>query len=335
MFQKLKIIDSHTGGEPTRAIIDGMPDLGPGSMAERREILSKQHDWLRRATVLEPRGFEAIVGAALQESTLPNCTAGVIFFNNAGYLNMCVHGIIGLAITLKHMGRIDTGVHRIETPVGIVIVKLNEDDSVSVENVRSYRTEKDVEIPVPEFGPIVGDIAWGGNWFFIIDGQGPVVDYANIKELTHFCINAREALSIAGITGNAGAAIDHIEIFAPANESIADSRNFVLCPGDEYDRSPCGTGLSARLACLADSGLLRPNQSYLQASIINTLMEGSFRSDGEKAVIPTITAKAWLTGECVLAIDPDDPLKHGIDDRSITRLANEIKPEPAISQQPQ
>ncbi len=325
MFQQLKVIDSHTGGEPTRVIIEGCPNLGNGSMSERRQTLREKHDWVRKTTVLEPRAFEAMVGAALQEPSNPDCAAGVIFFNNVGYLNMCVHGMIGLAITLKRIGKIDIGSHKIETPVGVVTIQLGEESEVSIENVPSYRLRTNVEVETPDYGKIVGDIAWGGNWFFLIDEQGPKVEYAKIEELVAFTKSVRRALDNAGIKGDDDQQIDHIEVFGPPSSTDADSTNFVLCPGNEYDRSPCGTGLSARLACLADSALLLPNQTYRQASILNTQMKGSYQPAEGNAIIPTITSSAWITGESTLLIDHADPFKHGIDKQSVANLS---KPSP-------
>lgn len=309
---RLKVIDSHTGGEPTRVVVAGAPDLGDGSVAERLAVLRDEHDWVRTSVLLEPRGFEAMVGALLVEPSEEGCVAGVIFFNNVGYLNMCIHGTIGLAMTLRHMGVIESGSHRVDTSVGVVTVHLNEDGSVSVDNVRSYLAREGVEIEVPVYGTVTGDLAWGGNWFFLIDGQGPEVCFENVGELTDFTLRVREVLALQGITGEDGGEVDHIEVFGePANDE-ADSRSFVMCPGGAYDRSPCGTGTSAKLAVLYGKGKLGEGEVWRQAGILNTVFTGSVRALEGRGVIPTVTGLAWVNGESTVILDSSDPFAHGI-----------------------
>lgn len=309
----LQIVDSHTGGEPTRVIIEGCPDLGQKNLAEKRDLIAKNHDWIRTSTVLEPRGFEAMVGAILTEPYQPNCVAGVIFYNNAGYLNMCIHGTIGLAVTLKHMGIISNGSHRIDTPVGVVTAHLHDDGSVSVENVPSYLYKKNVTLDIPHYGTITGNISWGGNWFFLIDEQGPEVIQSNIPELSAFSIAVMDALEAQGIKGDDGTPVDHIEVFGPPTDDQSDGKNFVMCPGGEYDRSPCGTGTSAKLACLYHSGKLAEGEIWRQSSILNTIFTGSVKPTGNgNQIIPTVTGSAWVNGETKVIIDPTDPFAHGI-----------------------
>ncbi len=311
--QNLRVIDSHTAGEPTRVVVEGGPDLGEGSVAEKRERLAAQHDWLRSACVNEPRGYDAMVGALLCEPSEPGCVAGVIFFNNVGMLQGCVHGTIGVAVTLAYMGRILPGVHRIETPVGVVEVNLHKHGRVSVANVASYRHARQVMVDVPGWGTVSGDVAWGGNWFFLIKDQGPGVSAGNIAELTDFTWEVRKALARDGITGRDGGEIDHIEVFGPpADPVLADSRNFVLCPGREYDRSPCGTGTSAKLACLHADGELPPGQTWRQASILNTVFEGTVERLDDGSVIPRISGSAWVNSEATLILDPQDPFRFGV-----------------------
>ena len=316
MLQKMpvqiKIVDSHTGGEPTRVVVGGCPDLGGGDLSAQRSVLENQHDWIRTSCLLEPRGFEAMVGAVLVEPHAEGCVAGVIFFNNKGYLNMCIHGTIGLAKTLMHLGLIDGGTHRIDTPVGVVTVQMHEDGAVTVENVTSYRTQAAVELEVPGYGVVVGDVAWGGNWFFLVDGQGPELKYANIAALCAFTIAVSEALETQGVRGDDGALVDHVEVFGPPVDDQADSRNFVMCPGGEYDRSPCGTGTSAKLACLHAKGALEEGEIWRQASILNTVFTGSFRVLEDGMVTPSVTGRAWVNGETTLIIQKDDPFRHGI-----------------------
>lgn len=274
-MQRIRIIDSHTGGEPTRLVIGGFPDLGQGDMAERRRLLGERHDAWRAACILEPRGSDVLVGALLCAPVDPEACAGVIFFNNSGYLGMCGHGTIGLVASLAHLGRIGPGVHRIETPVGEVEATLHEDGSVSVRNVPAYRYRRQVSVEVPGIGRVSGDIAWGGNWFFLVAGHGQRIAGDNLDALTAYTVAVQQALEDQGIRGEDGGAIDHIELFA--DDPHADSRNFVLCPGKAYDRSPCGTGTSAKLACLAADGKLLPGQPWRQASVIGSQFEGGLR----------------------------------------------------------
>jgi 4-hydroxyproline epimerase len=306
---KIKAIDSHTGGEPTRVVVDGFPDLGNGSIAERLEIFRRDHDHLRSAIVREPRGHDAIVGALLCEPVDEIAAAGVIFFNNVGYLGMCGHGTIGLVKTLEYMGRISNGVNTIETPVGNVEATLNSDGSVTITNVPSYRTHKAVTVNVENYGPITGDVAYGGNWFFLVSDHGMEIDLRNLQELTAFSAAIRNALKANNTTGDNGAEIDHIELFSPTPN--ADSRNFVLCPGIEYDRSPCGTGTSAKLACLYADGKLREGETWRQESLIGSVFEGSVSViDGK--IIPSITGTAFVTAEIDLMFYPSDPFRFGI-----------------------
>jgi 4-hydroxyproline epimerase len=309
-MQRIQVIDSHTGGEPTRLVIGGFPELGGGSMAERRALLAERHDKWRAAAVLEPRGSDVVVGALLCEPVSPDAAAGVVFFNNAGYIGMCGHGTIGLVASLAHMGRIGVGEHRIETPVGTVTTTLHEDGSVSVRNVPAYRHLHQVAVELPGHGTVRGDVAWGGNWFFLVSGHGQRVASDNLAALTGYTAALRRALAAQGITGAGGAEIDHIELFADDSEG-ADSRNFVLCPGKAYDRSPCGTGTSAKIACLAADGKLAPGEVWTQASVIGSRFEASYEmADGK--VIPTLRGRAYISAEATLLIEEDDPFGWGI-----------------------
>lgn len=312
----LHVIDSHTEGEPTRVIVAGAPDLGAGTMAERAANLRENHDWLRSSVCNEPRGHDAMVGALLCEPHDPDCCCGVIFFNNVSTLNMCIHGMIGLVVTLAHLGRINVGVHRIDTPVGVISAELRDDGSVEISNVLSYRKAIAVSIEVPGWGPVRGDIAWGGNWFFLIDGYGPSIDFKNLEALTTFTWAVRETLEKQGITGDLGMEIDHIEVFGPPSDpALADSRNFVLCPGKAYDRSPCGTGTSAKLACLHADGKLKSGEIWRQASILDTVFQGSVEELPDGKIIPHVSGRAWINAESIYHFNPADPFKHGIPSR--------------------
>jgi 4-hydroxyproline epimerase len=311
MIRTLDVLDTHTGGEPTRIVIRGGPDLSSGSMAERVEELRNDGDWLRRSLILEPRGSDWMVGALLEEPCDANCVAGVIFFNNTGYLGMCGHGLIGVVAALAHQERIAPGEHRFETPVGVVSATLHEDRRVSINNVESFRWRKDVEVEVPHEGTVTGDIAYGGNWFFL--SAVAHLDPSDIESLIVRTTRIRDALLEQHIGGVDGAEIDHVELFAPASDpAVADSRNFVLCPGSQYDRSPCGTGTSAKLACLAADGKLKPGELWRQESIIGSLFEGRF-SNSPNGISPVITGRAFLTGEFTCLLDEDDPFRHGIE----------------------
>ncbi len=310
-MQKIRVIDTHTGGEPTRLVIDGFPDLGSGTMAKRKALLASRYDEWRAATVLEPRGSDVVVGALLCQPANPAHAAGVIFFNNSGYLGMCGHGTIGIVASLAYLGQIAVGEHTIETPVGDVRATLHDDGSVSVHNVPAYRYRKAVSLNVPGIGNVTGDIAWGGNWFFLISEHGQAVESDQLDALTSYCWAVRQALGAQGITGADGAEIDHIELFAP--DAVADSRNFVLCPGKAYDRSPCGTGTSAKLACLAADGKLAPGQVWQQASVIGSVFEASYQPADEAGHIwPTIRGRAHLSADATLLIEEDDPFGWGI-----------------------
>ncbi len=309
----IQVIDSHTEGEPTRVVVSGGPDLGGGPLAERAKRFQQQHDWLRSAVCKEPRGHEAMVGALLCEPQAAECLCGVIFFNNVSTLNMCVHGTIGLTVTLAHMGRISVGCHRIDTPAGVVEATLREDGLVEVANVPSYRKAARVAVDVPGWGEVCGDIAWGGNWFFLIDRQGPAVEFANLDSLTDFTWAVRKALGGQGVTGDHGMEIDHIEVFGPPGDPAkADSRNFVLCPGKAYDRSPCGTGTSAKLACLHAAGKLKPGEIWRQAGILDTVFAGRVEELPDGKIIPHISGRAWVNGESTYIFHPTDPFRKGI-----------------------
>lgn len=306
MIERIQVVDSHTGGEPTRLVISGGPNLGTGPLAERVKHFREEHDLFRSAVVNEPRGSDVVVGALLVPPTDLTCVAGVIFFNNVGYLGMCGHGTIGLMVTLAHLDRISPGEYFIETPVGIVTATLERDGSVTVANVPSYRKAKDVTVEVPGVGPLSGDVAWGGNWFFLVEKHGQELSEARVESLTEFCWRIRRA-----VNASAYPEIDHVELSGPPMAPGAHSRNFVLCPGKAYDRSPCGTGTSAKLACLAADGKLAEGQPWVQESIIGSTFTGRYRWHGQQ-ILPFISGTAFVNAESTLLLDERDPFCWGI-----------------------
>lgn len=308
-MQRISVIDSHTGGEPTRVVISGASNLGGGTVARQGEVFRQEHDKFRSAVVCEPRGNDVLVGALLVEPSDSSCTVGVIFFNNVGVLGMCGHGTIGLMVTLAHLGRISAGVHRIETVVGVVTATLHEDGSVSVINVPSYRTAKNVSVTLDDGSVVVGDVAWGGNWFFLVEQQRLSLEPTNAKALTDYAQRIRRAVNAQGYPE-----VDHVDLFSVAQSAGANSRNFMLCPGGAYDRSPCGTGTSAKLACLAADGKLAEGERWIQESMIGSRFTGSFQWQDRNAgrVLPTITGTAFITAESTLLLDDRDPFSHGI-----------------------
>ena len=306
------VIDSHTEGEPTRVVISGGPDLGDGSIADRLRRFETQFDHFRSGIVCEPRGSEVVVGALLLDPIQDDSCAAVIFFNDVGYLGMCGHGTIGVLTTLAHLGRIGAGTHKIETPVGVVQATLHADGSVTVENVPSYRYRSSVKVDVPVYGTFTGDIAWGGNWFFLVSEAPCELTAANRTELVAVSTAIRDALQAKGVTGLEGAMIDHIEFFSAPRDSENSSRNFVLCPGLSFDRSPCGTGTSAKMACLYDDGKLKPGTVWKQEGILGTVFHGSVREGSDGQVNPSIRGRGWVIGESKLFFARDDPFSQGI-----------------------
>jgi 4-hydroxyproline epimerase len=307
-MQRIQVIDSHTGGEPTRVVVAGGPDLGRGPLAERAKVLREKFDSFRSCVVNEPRGSDVLVGALLCEPHDPKNAVGVIYFNNVGTIGMCGHGTIGLAVTLAHVGQLTPGEHRIETVVGVVTVTLHDAHRVTVKNVPSYRRHAGVSVEVEGLGRVTGDIAWGGNWFFLVKEHREEISVRNVERLTDVTWRIRQAVNAAFPEP-----VDHVELFAPPADAANHSRNFVLCPGKAYDRSPCGTGTSAKLACLFADGKLKPGDVYRQESITGSVFEGSVEPTGEPGVvIPSITGTAYITAEATLIVDEDDPLREGI-----------------------
>jgi 4-hydroxyproline epimerase len=306
--ETIRVIDSHTEGEPTRLVIEGGPELGDGPLDERLRRFREQQDHYRRAIVNEPRGSDPLVGALLCRPHRPDCQVGVIYFNNVGYLGMCGHGTIGLVASLAAMGRCAPGPLRIDTPVGPVDARLHEDGRVDVANVRSFRKARQVTLSLPGAGEVRGDVAWGGNWFFLTDTSIEIA-LGHLEALTGTAARLRRAVNEQGFPE-----VDHVELFGPPSRAGARSRNFVLCPGGAYDRSPCGTGTSAKLACLAADGKLEEGESWVQESLIGSTFTARYRwhDRGKGEIVPTITGTAHITAESLLRFDPRDPFRWGI-----------------------
>jgi 4-hydroxyproline epimerase len=291
----IRVIDSHTEGEPTRVVIEGWPQPRGATMAARRDDMRARSDHLRRAVVCEPRGHDAIVGALLTPPVTDGATAGIIFFNNGTYLGMCGHGLIGVVRTLEYLGRVGPGLSRYDTPVGTVAAELSSNGSVTIENVPAYCHATDVAVDVPGIGRIVGDI-----------------DLSRARELTRVTQAIQDALRGAGITGAGGADIDHIELSVPPTRADADSRNFVLCSGGEYDRSPCGTGTSAVMAVKHHRGQLALGTPWRQESVAGSLFTGWLTAGPDGGLIPHVRGTAFVTGEATLRFDPNDPFRGGL-----------------------
>jgi 4-hydroxyproline epimerase len=308
--ERVSVVDSHTEGEPTRVVIAGWPVPEGDTMAARRDTLRRRFDHLRRAVVLEPRGHDAIVGALLTPPVSADAVAGVIFFNDVGYLGMCGHGLIGVLRTLEHLGRLTAGAVRIDTPVGTVCAELDADGGITIENVPAYRHAADVEIEVPTVGHVTGDVAYGGNWFFLTEIHEPALTAANVAALLRASSAIRDTLRVRGITGADGAEIDHVELFSSPGRFDADSRNFVLCPGAAYDRSPCGTGTSAKMASLHARGALALEEHWVQESITGSIFTG-WLTQRDGALIPHIRGRAFITAEATLRFDKSDPFRGG------------------------
>ena len=308
----IRVVDSHTEGEPTRVVIDGWPQPHGSTMRERLDFMRAEQDHLRTAVVCEPRGHDAVVGALITPPVSSGAVAGVVFFNNGTYLGMCGHGLIGVVRTLEFLRHLAPGPARFDTPVGTVTAELAPDGMVTIENVPAYVHSRDVEVEVPGYGRVTGDVAWGGNWFYITHAGQVPVEMARVADLTRFTLAIQEALRGNGITGADGGDIDHVEISAPPARLDADSRNYVLCSGGEYDRSPCGTGTSAKMAALHARGELALGAEWRQEGIAGGMFTGWLTARADGSLVPHIRGSAFVTGEATLLFDERDPFRAGI-----------------------
>ncbi|MFK7735994.1 MAG: proline racemase family protein [Pirellulaceae bacterium] len=316
----VQVVDTHTGGEPTRVVVAAPFELKGDSLWAKTKHFATKFDGYRRAIVCEPRGSDVVVGALLLPPESKDSVASVIFFNNVGCLGMCGHGTIGVAIALEYLGRLSVHTRlspddgfALDTPVGIVRFQRVDGHTVRIQNVASYRYQKQVKVLMPAGHEVHGDIAWGGNWFFICQDHGQQIALRNARHLEAFSLELRRCVEEQGVTGADGALIDHIELLGPPTDStVADARNFVLCPGGVYDRSPCGTGTSAKLACLAADGKLAEGEWFRQQSIVGSVFRGRFQQGEGGQVLPTIEGEAYVTGEAKLVLDANDPFRLGM-----------------------
>jgi 4-hydroxyproline epimerase len=305
-MHSVRVIDSHTEGEPTRLVVEGLPEPAGNTVQDRVAAIERDFEALYRPLLLEPRAYEAMVGAWMGSPTAEGCIADVVYFNPAGVLGMCGHGTIGVAATLAQTGKLSPGDYRFNTPAGIVGVKIVDPATVQIENIPSYRIAASARLEVEGYGGVVGDVAYGGNHFFLVKNSPIPVISDRMDELGSFTKAVMAAARAQGYPD-----VNHVEVFGPPEREDADSKNYVLCPGGEYDRSPCGTGTSAKLACLAADGKLAPGEVWTQESIIGTAFRAWYRADGDHTR-PTIEGRAYITGEATLQFNDDDPLREGI-----------------------
>jgi 4-hydroxyproline epimerase len=312
---RLRVIDSHTIGEPTRVVIDeslvaGL-DLGLGSVRERRDRFRDRYDHVRSALVGDPRGTNAMVGVILVPPADPSCRFGAFYVNRVGYLDMCGHATIGLAVTLGSQGIIEPGSFRLETPAGVVGVMWHGGGAASFECVPPRRIAKGLALACDDGSRVTGDVATSGLWFFICRDHGLAVEPAAIPALTERAWSIRRALEARGITGDGGEVIDHVVLLGPPREPGNDGRAFVLCPDGAFDRSPCGTGTSALVGCLLDDGILAEGRTWRQESVLGGVYEARIRRE-QGVAVPTVRGRAWLTAETTLHFAADDPYRIGL-----------------------
>ncbi|MFM8735826.1 MAG: proline racemase family protein [Pirellulales bacterium] len=313
---RLRVVDSHTIGEPTRVVVDealvaGL-DLGAGSVRDRRDRFRERHDHVRRALVGDPRGVTAMVGVILVPPADPACRYGAFYINRVGYLDMCGHATIGLAVTLGALGAIEPGSFRLETPAGVVAMTWHGGNEASFECVPPRRIAKGLSLSCDDGSRVTGDVATSGLWFFLCRDHGLPVEPAAIPALTARAWSIRRALEARGIAGDGGEVIDHVVLLGPPREPGNDGRAFVLCPDGAFDRSPCGTGTSALVGCLLDDGVLAEGATWRQESVLGGVYAASVRCAGS-IVVPTVRGRAWLTAESTLHFTADDPYRTGVD----------------------
>ncbi|MGI9177053.1 MAG: proline racemase family protein, partial [Pirellulales bacterium] len=313
--------DSHTIGEPTRVVVDetfaAALALGDGSVRRRRDLFRERYDHVRRALVGDPRGAVAMVGVVLVPPHDPACRLGAFYFNRVGYLDMCGHATIGLAVTLGSLGRIEPGSFRLETPAGSVGVTWHGGIDASFECVPPRRIHRGLAVDCGSGQTVTGDVATSGLWFYLCRDHGIAVTPAEIPRLTDLAWTIRRGLEARGITGDGGEIIDHIVLLGPPSTSGNDGKAFVLCPDGAFDRSPCGTGTSALVGCLHEDGLLAEGRTWRQESVLGGIYEARVRREGE-ILVPTVRGQAWITAESELRFAIDDPYRTGLTNDLLT-----------------
>ena len=328
-IRDIHAVDSHTMGEPTRVVIGGIPNIKGKTMPEKKEYLEKNLDQIRTSIMLEPRGHNDMFGSIITQPCSDEADFGIIFMDGGGYLNMCGHGSIG-AVTVA----VETGMVKseepithvtMEAPAGIVkgeaLVKNGKVKEVSIVNVPAFLYKKDVQVQLPEIGTVKFDISFGGSFFAIINAKqlGLKVEPKNTAKLTELALKLRdiinENIEIQHPTLEHIKTVDLVEIYDEPTNPEATYKNVVIFGQGQVDRSPCGTGTSAKLATLYSKGELKQGEKFVYESILGTLFKGEIVGTTKvaeyEAVIPKITGAAYITGFNHFVIDEDDPVKYG------------------------
>ena len=313
--ERLRVIDSHTIGEPTRVVLDeslvaGL-DLGGGSVRDRRDRFRDRCDHVRSALVGDPRGTTAMVGVILVPPADPTCRFGAFYVNRVGYLDMCGHATIGLAVTLGARGIIEPGDFRLESPAGVVGVTWHGGGEASFECVPPRRIAQNLALACDDGSRVTGDVATSGLWCYLCRDHGLPVEPTAIPALTARAWSIRRALEARGLSGDGGEVIDHVVLLGPPRDPGNDGRAFVLCPDGAFDRSPCGTGTSALVGCLFEDGILTAGRTWRQESVLGGVYEASIRRERD-ILVPTVRGRAWLTAETTLHFAGDDPYRTGL-----------------------
>ncbi|AJF67789.1 proline racemase family protein [Streptomyces vietnamensis] len=322
-------VDSHTEGMPTRVITGGFGIIPGATMAERRLHFAEHLDHVRTLLMYEPRGHAAMSGAILQPPTRPDADYGVLYIEVSGLLPMCGHGTIGVATVLVETGMVPVvepvTTVRLDTPAGLVSVDVRVEDgrarSVTLTNVPAFSVGLDLKVDVPGYGTVTYDLAYGGNFYAFVDldALGLPFDRAHKQELLAAGLAVMDAVNAGPDRpvhpeNPAFAGVKHVYLTAPGSDATRSRHAMAIHPG-WFDRSPCGTGTSARMAQLHARGLLAPGTDFVNESFIGTEFTGRIVDEttvgGLPAVVPTVTGRAWITGTAQYFLDPDDPFPAG------------------------
>lgn len=321
-------VDGHTCGNPVRMVVGGGPDLKGATMSEKRDHFLRDYDWIRTALMFEPRGHDMMSGSILYPPTRPDCDMAILFIETSGCLPMCGHGTIGTVTMALEQGQVKPktpGLLRLDTPAGLVEAHYREEGgritSVKLINVPSYLAVRDLELEVEGLGRLVVDVSYGGNFYAIVDPQANFtgVEAVQPSDILRWSPKVRVAVNKA------------VELVHPENPAIrgcrhvlwagkptvpgATARNAVFYGDKAIDRSPCGTGTSARLAQWAARGRLKPGEDFVHESIIGSLFTGRIEAEttvgNHPAIVPSIEGWAVMTGLNTIFVDDHDPFKHG------------------------